>query len=121
TKAMVLRPGLGHIWQTLRDTRLKIGLCSNLAAPYGPPLRALLPDAPDAEVLSYNEGHIKPEPEIYHRVIKQLGVPANRILFVGDTYRADIEGPQEAGMQAMEIAQFETIFEEMRRLPRYSL
>ncbi len=105
---MALRPGLARIWRLLRMTKTKIGLCSNLAASFGPPLVALLPDAPEAQVLSYEVGHIKPEPEIYRLVISKLDVPASRVLFVGDTYRADVEGPRQAGMRAMEIGAFET-------------
>ena len=107
--SMALRPGMAHLWGRLREAELKIGLCSNLAAPYGPPLRGLVPDDADAEVLSYEVGHIKPEPEIYQLVAERLAVPASRILFVGDTPKADIEGPRAAGMQAMDIRELEAV------------
>ena len=107
--SMALRPGMAHLWGRLRGAGLKIGLCSNLAAPYGPPLRGLVPDGADAEVLSYEVGHIKPEPEIYQLVVERLAVPASRILFVGDTPKADIEGPRASGMQAMDIRELEAV------------
>ena len=107
--SMALRPGMAHLWGRLREAELKVGLCSNLAAPYGAPLRGLVPDGADAEVLSYEVGHIKPEPEIYQLVAERLAVPASRILFVGDTSKADIERPRASGMQAMDIRAFEAV------------
>lgn len=49
---------------------------------------------------------MKPEAEIYRLVIEAAGVPASRLLFVGDTPAADIEGPRSAGMRAIHIDQF---------------
>ena len=43
---------------------------------------------------------------IYGLVIEAAGVPASRVLFVGDTPAADIEGPRSAGMRAIHIDQF---------------
>ncbi len=46
-----LRPGIAEIWQSPRERGLQIGVCSNLALPYGPPLPSALPDIPDALIL----------------------------------------------------------------------
>jgi len=46
---------------------------------------------------------MKPDPAIYDLVINTAGVPACRILFVGDTPAADMDGPTRAGMRAMHI------------------
>lgn len=86
---------------------MPIAVCSNLAAPYGPPMLDLLPDSPDAVVLSYEVGCQKPEPAIYAGVADALGLPPAAILFSGDTPEADVEGPRAADMQAMLIGRLE--------------
>ncbi|MBO1908095.1 HAD-IA family hydrolase [Microvirga sp. 3-52] len=103
-----LRPGIAEIWQTLRERGLRIGICSNLALPYGAPLVSALPDTPDAMILSYEVGLVKPDPAIFRLVYDRLGLQPAEILFVGDTPSADIDGPQAIGMPAMLISEFET-------------
>ena len=102
-----LRPGIAEIWRSLRERGLRIGVCSNLALPYGLPLLAVLPDPPDAVILSYEVGLAKPDPAIFRLVCDRLGLQPAEILFVGDTPSADVEGPRAIGMPAMLIADFE--------------
>lgn len=106
--SILVRRGLPEIWQQLRADGLRIAVCSNLAAPYGPPLEAILPDRPDALILSYEAGAVKPEPEIYRLVCERLDLEPGQVLFCGDTPLADVDGPRVAGMQAMLIRAFET-------------
>ena len=102
-----LRPRTKALWHRLRGEGVLIAVCSNLAVPYGPPMLDLLPDAPDATVLSYEVGCQKPEPVIYALVAERLGLPPEAIMFSGDTPEADVEGPRAAGMQAMLIGELE--------------
>jgi putative hydrolase of the HAD superfamily len=60
----------------------------------------LLP--PLAEVLtSARLGVEKPHPDAYAAAIAAAGCEPGEILFVGDTYEADVAGPERAGMQAL--------------------
>lgn len=102
-----LRPGMDLIWASLRSLDLKIGVCSNLAAPYERPLLACLPGIPDALVLSFQVGLIKPHPAIYRMVCAKLHVLPAQVLFVGDTLEADVLGPRAAGLLAMPIDEFQ--------------
>jgi putative hydrolase of the HAD superfamily len=45
----------------------------------------------------------KPHPESYAAAIAAAGCRPHEILFVGDTYEADVAGPQRAGMQALPV------------------
>jgi len=45
-------------------------------------------------------GARKPNPQIFHQALKELGVPAGEALFVGDDPKLDIFGAQRAGMRA---------------------
>ena len=105
---------MADIWTRLREQRLKLALCSNLASPYGVVIRHTLPDYPDAEVLSYKVGAIKPEPAIYARVIEGLKVAPDKVLFVGDTVKADIEGPRAADMKALHVEELVRIMGKRR-------
>jgi HAD superfamily hydrolase (TIGR01509 family) len=103
TGSVALRPGIADIWTRLRGDGLRLALCSNLSSDYVAALRSTLPGRPDAEVLSCKFGAVKPEPAIYAHVLDGLGIEAGKVLFVGDTLRADIEGPQAAGMKAVHV------------------
>lgn len=83
----------------LLSSGYRIGLCSNLAAPYGAPVKALLPPL-NAYALSYEANAVKPEPAIYRYLIDQLDCAASNVLFIGDTPSADLEGPKAFGMSA---------------------
>ncbi|WP_199027705.1 HAD family hydrolase [Ralstonia sp. ASV6] len=97
--AIQLFPDTASTLLQLRGAGYRIGLCSNLAAPYGPPLRSLLPSM-DAYVLSYEVGAIKPDPRIYQHLVNALDCRPADILFIGDTPSADLEGPRAFGMTA---------------------
>lgn len=87
---------------TLRKIRAygkKIAVCSNMASEYGEAVRSLLPGM-DAYVFSYEMGAKKPEPAIYQAVCDSLGCRPKDIMFIGDSKRADYEGPRQFGMQA---------------------
>jgi len=84
--------------QRLQQAGYQVALCSNLAQPYGPPVKALLPML-DACAMSYDVGAIKPQPRIYQYLVDQLGCAAGEVLFIGDTPAADVDGPSAFGMQ----------------------
>lgn len=87
---------------TLRGLRAqgrKIAICSNLAAEYGPFVRRLLPMA-EAYIFSYELGIKKPDPAIYEAVCSRVSCKPRDVLFIGDSKRADFDGPRSFGMQA---------------------
>ncbi len=111
TGSIALRPGVADTWVRLRHDGLRLALCSNLASDYVEAMRGQLPDAPDVEVLSCKAGAIKPEPLIYAHVLDGLELEPSKVLFVGDRPRADIAGPQAAGMRAVHVDELEQIMD----------
>jgi HAD superfamily hydrolase (TIGR01549 family) len=89
----------------LRDTGLRVGICSNLASPYGPVVRDLFPKM-DGYAFSYELGFMKPDPNIYKDICNQMGVEPGhcfsekigRVLMIGDSKRCDRDGPRVAGI-----------------------
>ena len=85
-----------------RRAGLRLAVCSNLAAEYGPAVRGLLPGL-DAYILSYEVGVAKPDPGIFQRVCETLGCAPGEVMFSGDSRRCDVDGPQAFGMQARHL------------------
>lgn len=85
---------------SLRNAGIKIGLCSNLAAPYAVPIKFLLPFTLDAYAWSFESGAVKPDQLIYKKVCQSLGTDPEQVVMVGDTFEADYNGPRNYGMQA---------------------
>jgi FMN phosphatase YigB (HAD superfamily) len=53
----------------------------------------------EAVIISAEAGLRKPNPLIYQRILAMLGVEPREVLFVGDTPREDVLGPQRAAMR----------------------
>lgn len=77
-------------------------VCSNLAHGYGERVKQLVPRA-RGYAMSYEVGSFKPQPEIYNAALDIVDLPPERVLFVGDTLRADVDGPRAVGMKAVHI------------------
>jgi HAD superfamily hydrolase (TIGR01509 family) len=98
-----LRPGVPEM---LAAIPVPFGLCSNLSSDYVPAVFRFPEIRPLFRILSCRVGHMKPDPRIYELVLEAAGVPADHVLFVGDTPAADLEGPIRAGMRAVHIDAF---------------
>ena len=96
-----LFPESAGVLEELAARGLKLGLCSNLAAPYALPIRLLLPMTLDAYAWSFEVGALKPQPAIYADVCRQLGCEPSEVLMVGDTPEADLHGPRQFGMRSL--------------------
>jgi FMN phosphatase YigB (HAD superfamily) len=89
----------------LKAEGIATGICSNLAASYGPVLRQLFSEV-DGFALSYEVGEMKPHPGIYRDICHQLGVnPARgmppsgeRVVMIGDSMQCDRDGPAAIGI-----------------------
>lgn len=46
------------------------------------------------------------------RVAEELVLAPGRILFVGDTGRADIDGPQTCGFRALHVTELEAVMQQ---------
>jgi len=94
----------------LQGAGVKLGICSNLASPYGPVIRKLFPNL-DGYAFSYEVGVIKPDPLIYHAICSQMDVEPGhhfggergRVLMIGDSKRCDQDGPRLIGMVGLHL------------------
>ena len=54
-------------------------------------------------VVSHEAGFAKPSPEIFALAARELNLPAQAILHVGDSVEHDLQGGRDAGLQAVRI------------------
>lgn len=95
-----------NVLRQLQNEGIKIGIASNLAAPYAIPVQAMLPQL-NAYTWSFKVGAVKPEAAFFNEVASALDVAPAEILMVGDNPKNDVAGAIAAGMQAVRIARGE--------------
>jgi putative hydrolase of the HAD superfamily len=87
------------VLRELRERRLFLAICSNWDWDLEPAVAETgLDGAFDHLVSSAWAGARKPHPRIYRYLLDQIGFDPAEILFVGDTWGPDVEGPLAAGM-----------------------
>jgi putative hydrolase of the HAD superfamily len=92
--------GVMPLLQFLRRRGIRTAVVSNLVSPHIAPLAALnLETLYDAHAFSCDEGVAKPDTEIYRRAAERVGLPYERLLFVGDSPRNDVSAPAALGMR----------------------
>ncbi len=98
----VLYPETKDFLDELRKKDLKLGLISNLAFPFKKPFFELgLDKYFDNVLFSCEIGLIKPDPNLYQRMIDLFSIDASQILMVGDNLYADFNGPKAIGINAI--------------------
>jgi HAD superfamily hydrolase (TIGR01509 family) len=99
-----LYPDALETLEHLRNIGLRLGMISNATS------HALILDITaklriagyfDPLVTSAGFGRVKPHPEIFARVLEVWGAPADSIVMIGDTLRADIAGAHAVGMRSI--------------------
>jgi putative hydrolase of the HAD superfamily len=95
-----------HAESVLRELRkrFELGVVSNFAIPecvYKLLERYGLEKFFDVVIVSGAVNRRKPHQEIFRRALQELGVTAEKTVFVGDTVDADVLGPKAAGMRTI--------------------
>ncbi|RML88194.1 HAD family hydrolase [Pseudomonas savastanoi] len=92
----------------LQQHQLRIGICSNLAQPYGRAVRKCFPTM-EAYTFSYEIGAIKPDPLMYSTACIAIGLKPAQVLgsqevvMIGDSLRCDCHGPRQVGMVGVHL------------------
>ena len=64
--------------------------------------------------LSYEIGHLKPEPEIYHHVIDNVPFPKEEIFFIDDL-KSNVESARSVGIDSVQYSDYDRLVDEFRR------
>jgi putative hydrolase of the HAD superfamily len=101
-EALRVYPEAEAVLLGLRARGITVGLCSNWDWDLDEDVAELgLAACFDLIVSSARAGARKPNERIYRYALEMLGLPANKVLFVGDTLISDVEGPLRLGMRAV--------------------
>jgi putative hydrolase of the HAD superfamily len=102
---MVALPGAVDCLAALRQAGFTVALCSNwgwdLAADVA---GAGLAGYIDVFITSAQAGYRKPHPRIYQAALERAGFGADDAVFIGDSLRTDVLGPQRAGIRSVLLA-----------------
>ena len=97
-------PDVAACLATLRSATIKIAVCSNWGWDLADDLTAAgLAGMIDFTISSAQAGCRKPHQDIYQIVLDRAGVRAADAVFVGDSLRADVLAPQEAGIYSVHL------------------
>ena len=66
------------------------------------------------QAVSYELGHLKPEPKFYERALELLGTPAKSTLFIDDK-EENVMGALAAGMPALRFTGLEELREDLKQ------
>ncbi|MFC3058368.1 HAD family hydrolase [Paenirhodobacter populi] len=99
-------PDAPDVLRRLRATGFRLALASNLAPAYVPAVERLLGDRVDVTCFSCDPDMraLKREREFFEVLRTRLGLPASRILMIGDSLGSDIRGAAAAGMPTLHLA-----------------
>lgn len=121
-------PFLIEVLSALRQQGYLLGIVSNGLGTFQ--TRAIeglgIQDYFEVILISEIEQVRKPQAEIFHRAVKQLGVAVGKSVFVGDHPEADIMGAKNAGMRAIwkrslyweKAKEADAIIDELNEIPR---
>jgi putative hydrolase of the HAD superfamily len=97
----VVRPGIRRLVQRAQACGCRVGILSNeLELFYGADFLSRMDILRDMHAIvdATHTGLLKPDPRAYALAVQDMGVPAERILFVDDQFR-NIAGAHRAGLQ----------------------
>jgi putative hydrolase of the HAD superfamily len=100
-------PGVEHLIRELRARSVRLGVVSNAFAedvqawPTWPLAREF-----ECCVFSCEAGLAKPDPEIYRKAMRELGVEPTTTVYVGDGGDDELAGAKRAGLRAFSAAWF---------------
>lgn len=91
--------GVMRMLQVIRQMGVKMGVISNcMAEEVAAWETSSLAPIFDSVVFSYQAGCMKPDPKIYHRACRKMGVEPEQSLFVGDGGSDELTGAAQVSM-----------------------
>jgi len=99
-----LFPETMEVLEELRRLQYKLGVISNFDSRVYSVMKSLqILSHFDTVTISSETGFAKPHPEIFKAAVRAAGVPANRILFIGDNLSDDARAGASAGLHTVLI------------------
>jgi putative hydrolase of the HAD superfamily len=104
-------PGAESLLRSL-SVRFKLAMLSNTNAPQWAELCRIssADKLLDRVFLSFRMGLLKPDPEVFRHVVKELGCAPQQIIFFDDN-AYNVQGAAEGGIRAVQVKSFENMRE----------
>jgi putative hydrolase of the HAD superfamily len=102
----------------VRQAGFQTSILSNMQRSLRQRLEELCPWLPevDAAVFSSDLGYVKPEPEMYRRVVELLAVAPQEALFIDDV-EANVAGARQVGLSALRFTDVPTLRQALTAFP----
>ena len=99
-----------ELLDALKARGIKIGLMTNTFSDERDLIRKskLFPYF-DVPLISFEQGIMKPAPQMYRKMIEQLGVKPEECLYVGDGGSKELYGARDAGMHPLQCTWFSSL------------
>jgi len=101
-----------NLSKELSQKGITVGILSNTEpASYSAIEKLTSLDHFEYKFLSYNIGHLKPEPEIYRHVIDNISCPKEELLFIDDL-KSNVESARSEGIDAVQYSSYDELLKE---------
>lgn len=113
-----VNPNTPPALERLRDEGYRLGVISNADGRMEGRIRVGgIRDFFEFVLDSGTEGVEKPDPEIFLRAARRMGLEPEKILYVGDLYPPDVAGARAAGMEAVLLDPWNSLEYPVPRIP----
>ena len=111
-KRCSLNNSMINLSKELSQKDITVGILSNTEpASYSVMENLTSLDHFEYKFLSYNIGHLKPEPEIYHHVIDNISFPKEELFFIDDL-KSNVESARSEGIDSVQYIDYDELLKE---------
>ena len=111
-KRCSLNNSMINLSKELSQKDITVGILSNTEpASYSVMENLTSLDHFEYKFLSYNIGHLKPEPEIYHHVIDNISFPKEELFFIDDL-KSNVESARSEGIDSVQYSDYDELLKE---------
>jgi putative hydrolase of the HAD superfamily len=111
-KRCSLNNSMINLSKELSQKDITVGILSNTEpASYAVMENLTSLDHFEYKFLSYNIGHLKPEPEIYHHVIDNISFPKEELFFIDDL-KSNVESARSEGIDSVQYIDYDELLKE---------
>ncbi|MFQ5497663.1 MAG: HAD family hydrolase [Nitrosopumilus sp.] len=119
-KNVTLNDSVAKLSQEISNNGITVGILSNTEPVTFSVFQNLMSlDHFEHKFLSYEIGHAKPEPEIYHHVINNIPFQKEELFFIDDL-KPNVESAISEGIDAVQFSNYDKLLQELEKRNLYA-
>ena len=119
-KNVSLKEPVASLSKELSKKGITVGILSNTEPVSYSVFKNLMPlDHFEYKFLSYEIGHVKPDPEIYHHVINNVPFAKEELFFIDDL-KPNVESAISQGIDAVQFSGYDKLVQELEKRNLYA-